>query len=55
MKNIAGEKYLVEFANNYSGTIFMSSRNTKAWLRMFQELDAHSVYHLLPSIKQPVL
>ena len=25
------------------------------YLRLFQELDAHSVYHLLPEMKQPTL
>ena len=29
--------------------------NITAWLRMFQELNAHSVYHLLPRLEQPTL
>ena len=55
MKSLHGDTYLLDFFNSYMGTIYTNLRNTKSWLRMFQELDAHSVYHLLPTIKQPVL
>jgi 3-oxoadipate enol-lactonase len=50
-----GEGYLLDFAESYFGNLLSSPASTVHWLRLFQELDAHSVYHLLPSITQPVL
>jgi len=55
MKSISGERYLLNFFDSYLGTLCESQRNLEGWLRLFQELDAHSVYHLLNTIKQPVL
>lgn len=55
MKKISGERYLLDFLDKYMGTLCESRRHLDAWLRLFQELDAHSVFHLLRTIKQPVL
>lgn len=49
------ESYLLTFFNSYWGTICSSDRNCEAFLRLFQELNAHSIYHLLPHIEHPVL
>lgn len=55
MKSIHGERYLLDFFESYLGHICESTSNMESYIQLFQELDAHSVYHLLPSIKQPAL
>lgn len=55
MKKISGEMYLLNFFESYLGTICSSRSNAESWLRLFQELDAHSIYHLLPTITHPLL
>lgn len=55
LKKISGENYLLDFFNSYLGTICETTSNTESWLRLFQELDAHSIYHLLPTITHPLL
>lgn len=55
MKRIMGPDYLVRVTDNYLGTIAQTEKNTINFLRLFQELDAHSVYHLLRDIEHPTL
>jgi 3-oxoadipate enol-lactonase len=55
LKKILGEEYLLEFIDQYWGRILEDQTTTESYLRMFQELNAHSVYHLLTTIKTPVL
>lgn len=46
---LAGSLYKRYLSDVFGGNHFSN------YLRLFQELDAHSVYHLLPSIQQPAL
>lgn len=55
LRKVNGDDYLSKFADSYLGGIFASKQNLQSWLRLFQELDAHSVWHLLPTIQQPML
>lgn len=55
LRESLGETYFLDFLDNYMGQLCASPENLHSYLRMFQELDAYSVYHLLPSITQPVL
>jgi pimeloyl-ACP methyl ester carboxylesterase len=50
-----GPTYLWEFFNSYLSELVSSPKSLTSTLRLFQELDSHSVFHLLPSISQPVL
>lgn len=52
---IAGQRYMRDFINAYFEHICKSDSNIESYLRLFQELDAFSLYHLLPSIQQPTL
>eukprot|EP00040_Diaphanoeca_grandis_P023905 m.130669 g.130669 ORF g.130669 m.130669 type:complete len:364 (-) comp29495_c0_seq3:395-1486(-) len=53
---ISGQKsYLLTFTESYFGGLFKSPQNLEHYLRLFQELNAHSVFHLLHSIEHPVL
>ena len=47
--------YLETFFAAYWGALCADSKSARSYLRLFLELDAHSVWHLLPSIEQPVL
>merc|ERR1719296_249018 len=47
MMECSGPSYLSDFLESYMGNLYTSPESFEAWLRMFQELDAHSVYHLL--------
>merc|ERR550534_106490 len=55
LKNILGKDYLLEFIDQYWRHIVENQTTTESYLRMFQELNAHSVYHLLTTIKTPIL
>ena len=55
MRRIDGDDYLLHFLDGYMGPLFRSPQSLRNYLRLFQELDAHSVYHLLPTIKKPLL
>jgi len=55
LKKTLGNEYLLEFIDQYWGHIVEDQTTTKSYLRMFQELNAHSVYHLLSTIKTPIL
>jgi hypothetical protein len=48
-----GKEYLLDFTKRYMSII--TSEDLECSLRLFQELDAHSVFHLLPTITQPTL
>jgi pimeloyl-ACP methyl ester carboxylesterase len=53
LKEALGEEYLLDFMERYMAVL--TSEDLECSLRLFQELDAHSVYHLLPTITQPTL
>ncbi len=56
MRSILGPDYLADFMESYLGDMCQTSaQHTLNYLRLFQELNAHSVYHLLPHIEQPTL
>jgi len=55
LRSVQGEDYVSQFADSYFGGVFGTQQNLQSWLRLFQELDAHSVWHLLPLIRQPML
>jgi len=51
-----GSSRLEWFLEQYISDLFgFGKQHTYNYLQLFQELDAHSVYHLLPDIKQPTL
>eukprot|EP01063_Lacrimia_lanifica_P002068 TRINITY_DN1106_c1_g2_i1.p2 TRINITY_DN1106_c1_g2~~TRINITY_DN1106_c1_g2_i1.p2 ORF type:complete len:279 (+),score=89.90 TRINITY_DN1106_c1_g2_i1:1439-2275(+) len=52
---VQGPNYFPDFMKRYVGGLCESASSMDSYLRMFQELNAHSVYHLLPRITQPVL
>lgn len=53
---VLGPNYLGEFWSNYmSGLHDSDPRNLEHFLYTFQEINSHSVYHLLPKIEQPTL
>jgi pimeloyl-ACP methyl ester carboxylesterase len=53
MALLRGNPRLREMFAQYQEDVFGPS--LRAWLRLFQELDAHSVYHHLREIKHPTL
>ena len=58
MTRLDGEEYFQIFLRNYLGPLFENEKDTKSlknYLRLFLELNAWSVYHLLPNIKIPTL
>lgn len=55
LDTILGAHYLASFMDSYLGTLCSSKANTLSFFLMFQELNAYSVYHLLPRINQKVL
>jgi len=55
LKAKIGEDYFWDFLEDYIGGICASERHMVNFLRLFQELDAHSVYHLLHCIEHPTL
>lgn len=55
MKKIEGDNYFGDFMKSYIGSICSSQSNLESWLQLFQEIDAHSVYHLLHTITHPML
>jgi pimeloyl-ACP methyl ester carboxylesterase len=55
LRHLLGERYLEKFMYEYLGDITRSPQHTANYLRLFQELNAHSVYHLLRHIEQPTL
>jgi 3-oxoadipate enol-lactonase len=55
LRQVAGDAYYLDIIDNYFGTLCKSQDSVRTYLRLFQELDAHSVYHLLPNITHPVL
>ena len=54
-QRLAGKDYLLDFMKKYCGGICETEENMRSWLQCFDELDAHSVYHVLPQISQPML
>eukprot|EP00927_Polykrikos_kofoidii_P059592 TRINITY_DN54739_c0_g1_i1.p1 TRINITY_DN54739_c0_g1~~TRINITY_DN54739_c0_g1_i1.p1 ORF type:complete len:432 (-),score=49.59 TRINITY_DN54739_c0_g1_i1:48-1343(-) len=52
---LCGDTYLVDFLEEYLGRICETRSSTESFIQLFQELDAHSVYHLLSSINHPTL
>uniref|UniRef100_A0A7S2SM53 AB hydrolase-1 domain-containing protein n=1 Tax=Mucochytrium quahogii TaxID=96639 RepID=A0A7S2SM53_9STRA len=54
-RNASGDYYLSNFFENYFNGICRDDKTSKNYLRSFQELNAHSVYHLLHTIQHPTL
>ncbi len=52
---LLGDTYMKDFFNEYLGGVCTSDKTMKNFLRLFQELDAHSVHHLLGTIQHPTL
>ena len=50
-----GHEYLKKFFDSYLGGLVKSEENLIAWLRIFQALDAHSVWHYLHLVEHPTL
>lgn len=55
MCEIAGDDYLLRFLESYMGNLIRSEQSLTNYLRLFQELNAHSTFHLLDTISQPTL
>lgn len=55
MCEVAGTNYLLNFMEMYTGNVIQSERTLTNYLRLFQELNAHSTFHLLHTISQPTL
>jgi len=55
LAQLLGEKYLEDFLDRYILDACSSTQHTLNYLRLFQELNAHSCYHLLQYIEQPTL
>eukprot|EP00756_Hemistasia_phaeocysticola_P065366 Hpha_TRINITY_DN8503_c0_g1::TRINITY_DN8503_c0_g1_i1::g.146302::m.146302 len=55
LREILGPNYLAECMREYFGGILGNQKSTANYLRLFRELDAHSVYDHLSSIKVPTL
>lgn len=55
LKELLGPEYLINFMNEYLGGITSDPKSCLNFLRLFQELDAHSLYHILPTITTPTL
>ncbi|CAE8611820.1 unnamed protein product [Polarella glacialis] len=55
MQKVFGNDYLEKTWNGYLGGICSNSKTMKAFLRGFQELDAHSTRHLLYQLGHPTL
>eukprot|EP00735_Rhodelphis_limneticus_P001866 TRINITY_DN12574_c0_g1::TRINITY_DN12574_c0_g1_i1::g.2660::m.2660 TRINITY_DN12574_c0_g1::TRINITY_DN12574_c0_g1_i1::g.2660 ORF type:complete len:437 (-),score=58.98,sp/B1ZB18/RUTD_METPB/27.21/1e-12,Abhydrolase_6/PF12697.2/2.3e-22,Abhydrolase_1/PF00561.15/2.7e-08,Abhydrolase_5/PF12695.2/1.4e-05,Abhydrolase_4/PF08386.5/0.001,Ser_hydrolase/PF06821.8/0.31 TRINITY_DN12574_c0_g1_i1:285-1526(-) len=54
-REIFGPAYASDFIYAYVGDIIYSPQHTINYLRLFQELDAHSVFHHLADIQHPAL
>jgi pimeloyl-ACP methyl ester carboxylesterase len=52
---VLGPNYLEHFLSQYLDDTVCSPAHTDAYLRLFQELNAHSAYHLLRHIQAPTL
>ena len=55
---LEGREYFQHFMSDYLGPLFENKKDTKSlknYLGLFLELNAWSVYHLLPNIKIPTL
>jgi len=55
LRHSLGDTYFVEFLDSYFLKLCSDTRTAHNYILMFQELNSHSVYHLLPHISQPVL
>ena len=53
--NVLGEGYLLIFLEKYLQDVVSNDENALNWLRCLHELNAFSIYHLLPEIHQPTL
>lgn len=54
-KRLAGDDYLSKVTQRYLGGVSADDKTARNYCQFFQELHAHSVYHLLHQIEQPVL
>ncbi|GAB5372188.1 hypothetical protein AAMO2058_001644000 [Amorphochlora amoebiformis] len=55
LKKLLGESYLLDFYEDYMGSVCNDLKTLTNYIRLFQELDAHSVCHLLSSVEHPTL
>lgn len=55
MEALLGPNYFKEFLDGYVYNALSSEEHSRNYLRLFQELNAHSAYHLLREIRQPTL
>lgn len=52
---IYGVNFLEKFVRSYIEVLYKNPRHAHNYLCMFQELDAHSVFHLLNEVKNDTL
>jgi 3-oxoadipate enol-lactonase len=55
MLDVHGESFWNEWISMYFGGLSADDKSAAAYCRLFQELNAHSTYHLLHLIEQPTL
>lgn len=55
LQKLYGKEYMLRAWQQYLGGICSNSKSMKAFLRGFQDLDAHSTGHLLHQISHPTL
>jgi len=55
MKDINGDWFINEWINTYFGGLVADDKSAANYCRLFQELNAHNVYHLLHTIEHPTL
>jgi len=55
MVDLYGKDYVHEIIKTYFDSLAASDKTAKNWVQCFQELDAHSVKHLLHKIDTPTL
>jgi len=54
-KETFGPSYIQDFVEGYLADVWKDPQHMINHIRLFQELDSHSVFHLLPTIQQPTL
>ena len=55
MKHVQGEDFFLEWFQMYIGGLAQDDKSAASYCRLFQELHAHSTYHLLNMIENNVL
>ncbi|GBG34995.1 Epoxide hydrolase 3 [Hondaea fermentalgiana] len=52
---LSGEDYFAQITRQYLGGVSMNEKTSRNYCQFFQELDAHSVQHLMHKVEHPVL